>query len=119
MISIWQIYFSEQTKKSLDSGFIPYNNTNKCTQFFENEVIIDIYKNRKDIWLNSEYVGILSWIFKQKTSLNSSDIFSKIYKDKESYLAKDVYLLTPKKYMMLVPTTHKTSFKPVVNIAKL
>lgn len=119
MISVWQIYFDKQSRTALDQGFIPYDNTNNCSVFFENEVIIDIWKNQKNIWSNSEYIGVLSWQFKQKSGLNSSDIFKQIYIDKEKGVNKDIYLLTPKKYMAFVPTIHKTSFDSVVNVCKL
>lgn len=116
MISAWQIWFNEQSFASLDNGFIPYDNRNKATVFFENEVIIDIYKNQRHLWVKSEYTGVLSWQFHKKAGLNSSDIFASIYRDKERGEQKDVYLLTPKSYMGMVSVVHDSSFGQIVAV---
>lgn len=116
MISAWQIWFDEQSFAALDNGFIPYDNRNKATVFFENEVIIDIYKNQRHLWIDSEYTGVLSWQFHKKSGLNSSDVFASIYRDKEQGKLKDVYLLTPKSYMGLVSVVHNSSFPQIVAV---
>ena len=69
--SIYQIYYDDNSSKGLDSGFIPYF-TKSTPHNFENDVIIDIWRRRD--WINSKYVGILSWRFFEKTALSSGKL---------------------------------------------
>jgi hypothetical protein len=76
-MKIWQIYYDNNSFSKLDKGFIPYNNTGKCTQYFENDVILDIWKNRKSEWQNEDLIGVLSWRFFEKTKLTSYQKYNK------------------------------------------
>jgi hypothetical protein len=73
-LAIWQIYFDDESLNELDKGFIPYSNENKATEFFENDVIIDVWRNHKHIWEKADYVGVLSWRFREKTNITSLDV---------------------------------------------
>lgn len=93
-LSIFQPHFDQHSKACLDSGFIPYDNTNLVTLFFENDVLLDVFYNKKETWENADYVGVLSWRFKEKTGLTSADIMRYI----SSTPKKNVYSLTPADY---------------------
>ena len=67
---IYQIYFDDVSKSKLDSGFIPIRNG--ATHNYENDVILNVWRGRE--WVNSDYVGVLSWRFFQKTGLTSEEI---------------------------------------------
>lgn len=115
-LSCWQIYFNKESQLQLDKGFIPYNNTGKETLFFENGVIIDVWNNQKHLWKNSDYVGILSWRFKEKTKLNFSDINNKILNDKNKL---EVYSLMPSIYDKLHSPYSDYGLKNIQIICKL
>lgn len=91
--SIWQSYFNSESYKHLDKGFIPYNNT-KCTIFYENDIIVDIWNNMKDKWGSMDYVGLLSWRFEEKTDINANAVYKYINNSQR----KDIYILNPKVY---------------------
>ena len=94
MISVYQVYFNEETKKYLETGFIPYENKVK-DGYFENTVIKDIYKNKLDLHSDDSYIGITSWQQSLKTNLTSADILSHIQSDIIKGTGKDVYLYPP------------------------
>lgn len=94
-ISIFQIYFNEESEKYLDPAFIPHLNK-KSDGFFENTVIKEVYdKFQKPDALIPKYVGTTSWKQKQKTGFDGQEIISHIQKDIELGIEKDVYLFTP------------------------
>lgn len=67
----YQIYFNDENKKKLNSIFTPYNNEkDKSFFFFENNVIIDIYKKLDKI--DADYVGTCSYQFDKKTKLTEA-----------------------------------------------
>lgn len=115
MLAIFQTYFNTESKAALDPGFIPYDNTGKVTAFFENDVIKDVYENKKELWENAEYVGVLSWRFKEKTELTSEDVRTQIWKKPK----RDVYSLNPAIYDHYKNPYHETGFKNVVAICKI
>lgn len=82
--NIYQVHYNETSEQRLDNGFIPYQNGS--THNYENDVIIDIW-NRKD-WVNSKYIGVLSWRFFDKTGFVSSQIKTK----------KDICIFVPLGY---------------------
>jgi hypothetical protein len=82
-LAVWQIYFNQHSAEALDDGFIPYSNKGKVTEYFENEVIIDIWKNNKELWEDANYVGVLSWRFREKTNLTSQDLENHILKSEK------------------------------------
>lgn len=68
--TIYQIWYNEESKERLDGGFIPYDNRG-TTHNFENDVIMSVWLNHRREWMQSKYVGVLSWRFKEKTNLTS------------------------------------------------
>jgi hypothetical protein len=74
-VGIYQIAFDDNGLRCIDPEFIRYFN-NRKDQFFENNVLIDIYKsNRYKLF---DYVGVLSWRFTEKTDLNGTDVLKEI-----------------------------------------
>lgn len=80
---IYQIYYDEQTKKNCLEGFEPYYNE-KCSEFFENDVILKLVTEGKH--KGSEYFGIFSHSFQHKIHIWPEIIFRMINEDE-----KDVY----------------------------
>lgn len=107
-MQVYQIYFNKESKKHLLPGFIPYDNTLKRTKLFENSVILDIWKS--GTWRDSDYVGVVSWRFKEKTGLTFEDLRPQ---------DKDVYLLTPSSYMRFKSPYSEKGFGSVKELAKL
>jgi hypothetical protein len=62
---IYQVFYNDNTRKSLDSQFIPYENL-KCSKYFESKVIVDLYEQGK--MQNCDYFGVVSWRIWQKVS---------------------------------------------------
>jgi hypothetical protein len=89
---IWQIFYDKNSERYLDPGFIPYDNSKNNTIYYENSVIIDICKNYKYSWLYSDYVGVLSWRFREKTGLDFEYIKKTISNSDDR---KDVYSMSP------------------------
>lgn len=58
-LNIHQIYFKEDQKDKLD--YTPYFNSD-CTVFFENDVIVDLYKKG----LEGDYFGVVSYALRDK-----------------------------------------------------
>ena len=56
-IQVYQIFYDKHSFENLDAGFIPYQ-TKSPPHNFENDVILDIWRNRD--WINAKYVGVLS-----------------------------------------------------------
>lgn len=77
-MKVWQIYYDDHSRSKLDSRFIPYSNVAKLDEFFENSVILDIWKNKRSEWRNEDYVGVLSWRMREKTNLLFEDIQDKV-----------------------------------------
>lgn len=63
-LDVYQVYFDESQVKDLD--YTPYFNE-KCTIFFENEVIKNLIEKNKH--LNCEYFGVVSHKLRKKLSL--------------------------------------------------
>jgi hypothetical protein len=83
VFKIWQIYYDDESKRGLDGGFIPYNNTGVQSKAFENDIILNVWIDKKKEWINADYVGILSWRVFEKTKLKSTEIFKKISEKNE------------------------------------
>lgn len=96
MISVFQIYFDEITKKALEPEFIPYLNQKK-DGFFENTVMVEVYKDHALQNTNSlnDYIGISSWKQRGKTLLTGKEIMAFIQQDIDMDMGKDVYLYPP------------------------
>jgi hypothetical protein len=70
---IHQIFYSEETRRSLDNGFIPLENANARPDWYEYWVIRDFLLHQpleEDV-----FYGFLSPKFGLKTGLGSSDVF--------------------------------------------
>lgn len=109
---IYQIFYDEISKNGLDKGFTPYNNSENLKDIFENEVIIDVFKNKKIEWSDTSHVGILSWRLKEKTGITSEYLYKKIG-------SKPVYLLTPKSCFRRKSPVSESGFKTSIALAKL
>lgn len=57
-LNIYQIYFDEKSKSNCFNEWNKYDNSDKLTEYFENEVIVDLVQNRKH--RDSEYFGVFS-----------------------------------------------------------
>jgi hypothetical protein len=111
---ILQIYYDDNSKKHLDRGFIPYDNSQKLTDLYENQVIIELYYNITNSNKKYNYVGVLSWRFFEKTRLRSEEVYRFIDK-----CDKDVILLTPKNLMNYSHPFSKNGFLSSQDICKL
>jgi hypothetical protein len=63
-VVIYQIYYSEETKRLIEPEYIPYDNSLKTNKYFESQVMCDLVKNNKH--LGSQYFGVVSCNLKQK-----------------------------------------------------
>lgn len=88
--SIYQIYYDEISKKGLDKNFIPFLNSDPKPLMFENKIIYDLYKSKN--YIDSDYCGVLSWRFKEKTGYEGKEIISIL--EAEKY---DSYSFLPKR----------------------
>ncbi len=112
-LSIFQNYHLPEQFSILDPEFIPNNNIGKLNKFFENQVLLDIYNLRKDEWMRSDYVGLVSPRFKEKTTLIYQDILDKLLQDKKNNSLKDIYLLTPWDYLNKKSTISDKTFDEI------
>ena len=89
---VYQIYYDEATKNSLDPGFIPLDNTaNLRPDWYEFWVILNFLETHK-LDQNNWY-GFLSPKFKLKTGLTSSNVYEFLEAaDSERY---DVAIVSP------------------------
>jgi hypothetical protein len=89
-MKLYQIFYNSETKKKLLPGFTPYDNSKKLTKYFENSVILDIWKNHKKEWENTDLIGVFSPRLLEKTQLDYLKIFYSVCQEKS-----DCYFLTP------------------------
>ena len=115
-LKIYQIYFDEVSENNLLKGFTPVDNKYRGKPYYENGVIYDVYKNRRNEWVNADYVGIVSWRFKEKTKLNFDLISDFIEKDE---VKKDVYFMTPPMFMSFKSPIGRYGHPNVNCIAKI
>lgn len=109
MLKVWQIFYDDKSGGQLDPAFIPYDNTWKLSEFFENTVILDVWKNKKKEWRGADYVGVLSWRLFEKTRLTSEKIESRLGN-------KEIYLLTPPEF---IGSQNYLAIKQVAAVARL
>jgi len=114
-LSIWQIFYDYTSFSKLDKDFIPYDNTNEITLFFESDIISKIHKTHKELWSKSDYVGVLSWRFKEKTNLTGQLIKEHIKNNKNI----DIYNLTPTIYDSFHSPYSKHGFGNVYSICEI
>lgn len=92
LVKIWQLYFDNESFAQCGEEYIPKLNTERDYRknpFAENLTIINIYLNEQ--WQDADFVGCISWRFKQKTGLNYQQILDQIDSNK-------IYSLSPKIY---------------------
>lgn len=112
-LKLFQVFFSEEGREKLFYEALPYNNEHRKDKIFENAVILDVWENKREIWENADYVGVVSWRFKEKTGLNYFDIVSNMED-------KDVYLFTPAAFMASVsPYSRSRAGINAIEIAKI
>lgn len=111
---IYQIFYRENQKDSLDPAFIPHNNKGQEYPFnFEYAVFFDLYKNVN--WASTNLLGTVSWKFHQKTGLNGNAISNHITKNP----GMDVYFINPFPELCIYQSVwrHGDEFHP--NLIKL
>lgn len=89
-LKVYQIFYNaELHRPHLDPCFIPYDNSNGRSPFFENEVmrmLINSYQH-----MNCSYFGVLSWVFAQKFKMGNASSFLGIQEQMAVYPDYDVY----------------------------
>ena len=112
----YQIYFDRKSKKSLLPCFEHFDNSkDKSFYFFENNVILKIYKKLPEI--KADYIGTCSWKFREKTGMNSDEFISLIEKEKGKY---DVILFPHAKFIYKDCIQRNKIYYPVIyNLIKL
>jgi hypothetical protein len=98
-LKIFQIYYREEQALSLDPAFVPYNNCDKLTDYYELSVFQDLSKSY--VVKNVSRWGALSWKFNHKTGIHGSDFIAYI----SSKPDVDVFYMNPFPYIeALFPT---------------
>jgi hypothetical protein len=88
-IGAYQVCYNQEGAEAIDPDFIRYYNYRK-DQFFENSVILDIYASHRHLLF--DYVGVLSWRFRQKTGHTGREIIDAVNREP----GYDVYNLLPR-----------------------
>lgn len=89
-IKIFQTYYKEAQKPRLDPSFIPLDNTsNPKPLWTEYWLFLNHYRSGE--YRLSEYSGILSWKFNEKTRITGKEFFRYI----ESNPDQEVYFINP------------------------
>lgn len=97
MLKIYQIYFDDKSKASCSPEWNHYDNSEKLTEYFENDVIVNLIN--KDAHKDADYFGVFShdikreMVFKETVgetnkfafSPNALDQIVKLYKDVEVF----------------------------------
>lgn len=84
-VKIYQSFYDPESAKSLMKGFVPLLNE-QCSIYFENSILIDIASEKKEEWAKSDYVGLVSWRFSDKTHLSYDDITQVVQKGRDGYI---------------------------------
>ncbi len=90
-LKIYQIHYKPE--QDLHPNFIPYDNTNRCTVFFENSVIKELIEEGKH--KDCEYFGVVSARFSEKVHNFDYDKFCAILKDKNPDIMAFVRMKPP------------------------
>jgi hypothetical protein len=110
---VYQVYFDKDSRKRLDRGFIPYDNSGN-THNFENDVILDLWLSKRKEWIDKRYVGVLSWRFQEKAMMTSQETYKRILHSKA-----DVINLSPKMYVGLKHPYVREGYRMVTDICKM
>ena len=90
-ISIFQVYYNNDTKQHLDPAFIPFDNTtNPCPEEREFYVYRKYFEeNGYDV--GNDYIGFMSWKFGNKAQISGAEFLSFIAENP----GYDVYFINP------------------------
>ena len=111
---IYQIYYDNKSGANLDKGFTSYFNEGE-TKTFENGVMLDVWINKRNEWIDKDYVGVLSWRFFEKTHIKSDELFKEVALSNES-----VYAIIPKGGIEKNAHAYsREQYKPVMDLCKL
>lgn len=87
----FQIYYDENSKKEINKSlFTPYFNDEKNTEWYENDVILDVCNKLDSI--KSDFIGVVSWKLEQKTNFKEIEFRQKI---EEQLKTNDVIFFPP------------------------
>ena len=111
--ALYQVFFDEKSRAALDPGFTPYDNTGRLTDYFENSIILDVH-SKPAMWRAFDYVGVLSWRFREKTGMSSADVLSAMAAGDA-----DVYYMTPGIYSMFDAPYSRRGFRDVQELARI
>lgn len=79
-VKIYQNFFLEEQKQHLDSAFIPYDNTkNEQPELREYPIFKKIFHELHKDSPDDLYWGLVSWRWKEKTSIEGKDYIKWIY----------------------------------------
>jgi len=85
-VKIFQIFYNEETFKNLDNAFIPYDNSaSSFPDWYEYSAIREIF-NRNSFG-RTEYIGVLSPRFFEKTGLTGSEIIKIVESSKSDVIS--------------------------------
>ena len=111
---IYQIYFDQNSGQNIDPSFIPYNNVGVKTKGYENEVLIDVWINKRKEWKDADYVGVLSWRFFEKTKLRGVELFKIAAKNNEPVIS-----IFPKGYSATEHPYKRIHYKNILKLTQL
>ncbi len=111
--AIYQVFFDGKSRALLDPGFLPYDNTGRLTDYYENSVILDVH-SEPAMWRGFDYVGVVSWRFAEKTGLTAPVLFGEM-----SRKSPDVFLMTPRMYAGFDAPYSRRGFRSVQELAKV
>lgn len=110
--SIWQVYFDDKSYQKIDCNFKGYKNGE--TPNFENDVLLDVWKNKSDEWVGADYVGVLSWRMFEKTGLNGYDVIEKL-----NQCDTDAVVIFPRGYERYQHPFTREGYKTVNDLVSL
>jgi len=106
MVKVFQIYYNQDQRKTLDPGMIPYFNDSKSI-FVENQCFIDI--RNSTLIEGADYVGALSHKFQEKTSNHST--YEHICDCIKSHPGADIFSPKLKNYKFIKQKHKENKFK--------
>jgi hypothetical protein len=111
-IGIYQVAYNDEGLKAIDPEFIRYFNENK-DQFFENHVILELYKSQR--YRMFDYFGVLSWRFFQKTGITGKKVMKLIYENPYC----DAFTFMPPGYKQHQHPYNRKKFPPSTILAQM
>lgn len=94
-IKIYQSFYKEDQRSSLEAKFIPYDNTKNLEPLKrEYPILLDLYEQNKDF---DGYWGLTSHKWREKTKVKGSNYIRNLQAQKEHY---DVFIFNPFPYQI-------------------